>query len=113
MHLDGLGLGTGLSIDDAITTKSLAMSFLLDEVPENEREKCLESFQADFQKRLVTEGRFGIPPFTIPTGPCPDSDATFDFMAPTTSLNLLRVLRAMQISKPILLEGSPGVGKTR
>ncbi|RRT66389.1 hypothetical protein B296_00040228 [Ensete ventricosum] len=36
----------------------------------------------------------------------------FEFLAPTTSRNVLRVLRAMQLSKPVLLEGSPGVGKT-
>ena len=27
-------------------------------------------------------------------------------------MNALRVLRGLQLSKPILLEGSPGVGKT-
>jgi MoxR-like ATPase len=27
-------------------------------------------------------------------------------------MNLRRVVRAMQLSKPVLLEGSPGVGKT-
>lgn len=36
----------------------------------------------------------------------------FNWNAPTTSKNLLRVVRAMQVRKPILLEGSPGVGKT-
>ncbi|KAL7987897.1 hypothetical protein Chor_006816 [Crotalus horridus] len=32
--------------------------------------------------------------------------------AGTTSMNAQRLLRALQLSKPILLEGSPGVGKT-
>ena len=32
--------------------------------------------------------------------------------APTTSENAARVMRAMQLHRPILLEGSPGVGKT-
>ena len=32
--------------------------------------------------------------------------------APTPSQNLTRVMRALQLSKPILLEGSPGVGKS-
>ncbi|KAH7103718.1 P-loop containing nucleoside triphosphate hydrolase protein [Auriculariales sp. MPI-PUGE-AT-0066] len=36
----------------------------------------------------------------------------FDFGAPTTLSNAMRVLRALQVPKPILLEGSPGVGKT-
>lgn len=37
----------------------------------------------------------------------------FDFNAPTTKQNLIKLLRCMQIEKKaILLEGSPGVGKT-
>ncbi|CAN3361232.1 midasin [Diutina catenulata] len=36
----------------------------------------------------------------------------FALHAPTTAMNAMRVVRAMQLSKPILLEGSPGVGKT-
>lgn len=39
-------------------------------------------------------------------------DWHFSFSAPTVRLNALRVMRALQVSKPILLEGSPGVGKT-
>lgn len=37
---------------------------------------------------------------------------SFNLAAPTTTMNLMRVVRAMQVHKPILLEGSPGVGKT-
>ncbi|KAF2965830.1 hypothetical protein GQX73_g7732 [Xylaria multiplex] len=36
----------------------------------------------------------------------------FALNAPTTKLNAMRVIRALQVQKPILLEGSPGVGKT-
>ena len=36
----------------------------------------------------------------------------FDFGAPTTARNAGRVLRALQLRKAVLLEGSPGVGKT-
>lgn len=32
--------------------------------------------------------------------------------APSTSINCLRLVRGLQLNKPILLEGSPGVGKT-
>ena len=32
--------------------------------------------------------------------------------APTTARNALRVLRALQLKRAVLLEGSPGVGKT-
>lgn len=37
---------------------------------------------------------------------------SFNLDAPTTASNAMRVIRALQVHKPILLEGSPGVGKT-
>ncbi|CAG8521267.1 1922_t:CDS:2, partial [Scutellospora calospora] len=59
-----------------------------------------------------TETHFGINNFFIPKGPHISPDNTFTLQAPTTSDNAMRILRAMQVRKPILLEGSPGVGKT-
>src|SRR5205814_2549113 len=40
------------------------------------------------------------------------AEPTFNVHAPTAKLNMMRVLRALQLDKPILLEGNPGVGKT-
>ncbi|KCV71764.1 hypothetical protein H696_01182 [Fonticula alba] len=75
--------------------------------------------------------RYGAEPFWIPVGPVaplavgpthgaaspPDMDAhrrrqQLSLDVPTTRSNLLRLLRALQLAKPILLEGPPGVGKT-
>ncbi|EAQ89112.1 hypothetical protein CHGG_05731 [Chaetomium globosum CBS 148.51] len=39
-------------------------------------------------------------------------DAGHEFSVPTTKMNAMRVIRALQGTKPILLEGNPGVGKT-
>ncbi|KAE8307881.1 hypothetical protein BDV41DRAFT_568708 [Aspergillus transmontanensis] len=39
-------------------------------------------------------------------------DPQFILDAPTTIANSVRIARGLQLSKPILLEGSPGVGKT-
>ncbi|KAK7422363.1 AAA ATPase midasin [Neonectria punicea] len=50
--------------------------------------------------------------FSIPRDSTGMADPGFAFHAPTTRLNAMRVLRALQMQKPILLEGSPGVGKT-
>lgn len=36
----------------------------------------------------------------------------YTFGASVTSRNVFRLLRALQLPKPVLLEGSPGVGKT-
>ncbi|KAM0394946.1 hypothetical protein ACHAQC_004784 [Fusarium culmorum] len=50
--------------------------------------------------------------FSIPRASTGVADPGFAFHAPTTRLNAMRVLRALQMQRPILLEGSPGVGKT-
>ena len=57
-------------------------------------------------------GRFGLTPFFVPLGEATPSNAHFSLRAPTTRANAFRMLRAMQLRKPVLLEGSPGVGKT-
>ena len=51
-------------------------------------------------------------PFNLTKGPCSPNNVSFNLQAPTTAMNVLKVVRAMQLKKPILLEGSPGVGKT-
>ncbi|KAF3482737.1 midasin [Arthroderma uncinatum] len=50
--------------------------------------------------------------FSLPLGPKSSPDSKFALNAPTTLSNTVRVARGLQSSKPILLEGSPGVGKT-
>jgi midasin (ATPase involved in ribosome maturation) len=50
--------------------------------------------------------------FSIPKQASAGADPGFAFEAPTTKLNGMRVIRALQVRKPILIEGSPGVGKT-
>lgn len=49
----------------------------------------------------------------IVLGPLADTFVyQYTLSAPTTALNSLRLLRALQLPKAVLLEGSPGVGKT-
>lgn len=59
----------------------------------------------------IHDDRLSAGSFSIPRNHVTNVD---DFLlhAPTTSINTMRVVRAMQVHKPILLEGSPGVGKT-
>lgn len=118
MHLDGLGLGTASSQTDVSNIKRKAHDFLKKQVfevcPSNQREIIIEKTDLAQNSYIQTDETFGIEPFYIPVGreEIPH-DLKFELKAPTTWFNLRRVLRAMQISKPILLEGSPGVGKTR
>lgn len=50
--------------------------------------------------------------FTLRKQSTRSNQEPFSLSAPTTAKNAMRVVRAMTIGKPILLEGSPGVGKT-
>uniref|UniRef100_A0A8D8RCU5 Midasin n=1 Tax=Cacopsylla melanoneura TaxID=428564 RepID=A0A8D8RCU5_9HEMI len=76
--------------------------------------------KAEFRKTPEIErsgGRFGTWGFSIESkSVSEDADLTgndlFSFKTPTTHSNLIKILRAMQLPKAILLEGSPGVGKT-
>ncbi|KAF2725998.1 P-loop containing nucleoside triphosphate hydrolase protein [Polychaeton citri CBS 116435] len=61
----------------------------------------------------LTPEHLVIGPFKLDrVSPALPSNEKFSFQAPTTRTNSMRVARALQLSKPILLEGSPGVGKT-
>jgi len=73
----------------------------------------MEIFETNKEAIVDNADIFGLPPFYIRKGPNSSSeDYIFTFTTPTTKLNTLKLLRALQLSKPILLEGSPGVGKT-
>ena len=62
---------------------------------------------------VSTADAFQLGPFSIQkVSPTTSEDISFSLEAPTTRSNATRVLRALQLSKPILLEGNPGVGKT-
>jgi hypothetical protein len=65
------------------------------------------------------EERFCIGPFSVARGTKQRSQAaagggggSYAFGAATTTDNVVRIMRAMQLNRPLLLEGSPGVGKT-
>ena len=55
---------------------------------------------------------YGMEPFFVSCGRHAIVETSFTLNAPTTAQNMFRVLRAMHAGKAILLEGSPGVGKT-
>ncbi|CAG8469891.1 6305_t:CDS:10 [Ambispora leptoticha] len=89
------------------------------------RDKCIKKLSQlveddgeivdNFENQIIsTSTHFGINPFYIERGSLSSDYDTvkFQLQAPTTFDNVFRVLRAMLLKKPILLEGSPGVGKT-
>lgn len=120
--LDGVGLGTGMSLAASQRLQQDAMNFLLALAPDLLRAELRSSLAPGAPGpgcSLVSPpgadgvARFGIPPFRIQLGAgALPSDLGYAMRAPTTSRNLFKVLRALQVRKPVLLEGSPGVGKT-
>ncbi|KAJ1981391.1 AAA ATPase midasin, partial [Dimargaris xerosporica] len=74
---------------------------------------ALLSPELTVQDLAPTEQGLALGPFALSVGPHPiPSYQQFSFQAPTTFANLTRLVRGLQIRKPLLLEGSPGVGKT-
>eukprot|EP01114_Cavostelium_apophysatum_P009738 TRINITY_DN2299_c0_g1_i6.p1 TRINITY_DN2299_c0_g1~~TRINITY_DN2299_c0_g1_i6.p1 ORF type:complete len:3028 (+),score=822.70 TRINITY_DN2299_c0_g1_i6:117-9200(+) len=106
--LDGLGIGSGLSLSIR-TLREECYRHLLEQVPAESREAVVSATPAF----VGTEKSFGVSPFFVQKGAHASSrPLSYALSAPTTSSNTVRVLRAMQLRKPILLEGSAGVGKT-
>jgi len=70
---------------------------------------CISVYQSNWVP-IDTPSSFGIQPFSLPCGS--RSPVKYSFSGPTVSRNLFKLLRALQLPKPVLLEGSPGVGKT-
>ncbi|XP_058750373.1 midasin-like isoform X2 [Vicia villosa] len=125
--LDGLSLGTGISKKDAGELREKCLSFLLQKLGVDESNLLYSKLSrmgnygwGEFGTYLDVpdnddkqhDDLFGIDPFYIKKGFSSCEDGGFEFKAPTTRRNASRVLRAMQLPKPVLLEGSPGVGKT-
>ncbi|RMZ91526.1 hypothetical protein DV736_g1258, partial [Chaetothyriales sp. CBS 134916] len=116
--------GAGLVYIDSLGASPAALAASLVADIERSRLKCVEQLQTyvsipvqeiymDIPKLVLTDESVILGPFTqtrVSTVSRPSQDLVFD--ARTTRKNMLRVMRALQMSRPILLEGSPGVGKT-
>ncbi|KAI8847260.1 P-loop containing nucleoside triphosphate hydrolase protein [Chytridium lagenaria] len=100
---DGIGVNPLFGITSTLTASKLRGLAI---------EKLHSLAQTPTLSLLQADNCFGCEPFYIRRGPHPPSSPPFSMKAPTTSRNVMKVLRALRVQKPILLEGSPGVGKT-
>jgi midasin len=115
--------GASMVYIDTLGANPAALLAINPESIREERAKCLQEL-GNLLKHDVSEMYsepvqllngdefFKIGEFSIPKQAGSNTDPGFAFEAPTTKLNAMRVLRALQVKKPILIEGSPGVGKT-
>jgi midasin len=93
------------AMDSTSSVKQQAIEFLANQQKEN----SMHSEAIQMEENCLTIGSYSIPRGTTVYNDSED----YSFKAPTTLANVQRLLRAMQlINKPILIEGSPGVGKT-
>ncbi|KAF1990977.1 midasin [Aulographum hederae CBS 113979] len=88
-----------------------------------ERRRCIKKLSDGLKQKLAPEYYRELPlgedetclwigDFRLPRAGPPRADPQFSFVAPTTRTNAMRIFRGLQLTKPILIEGSPGVGKT-
>ena len=115
VFLDGLGLGASSPLSEIHALRSRARTYLVKLLPEGLRpgEGVEGGVMGSPDERVRDEDHaFGLGPFAVPRGPLPRVDLGFVLTAPTTAENLRRLLRALQMPRPVLLEGSPGVGKS-
>jgi midasin (ATPase involved in ribosome maturation) len=130
--LDGLGAGLNIPRDISAELKSTSLTFLLDQCQEGK-----EELQRMFRSSHVTvtggddtktPSSLYISSFAIPKGPSAilqspsailqsspavvGSSSAYVIDSPHTATNMYRIARAMQLARPVLLEGPPGVGKS-
>ena len=115
--------GAAMVYIDTLGANPAALLAINPDSIQKERAKCLNQLSELLQHDVSTnyykpvqltneEHRLTMGDFSIAKEAESNVDPGFAFEAPTTKLNTMRVIRALQVQKPILIEGSPGVGKT-
>ncbi|XP_051265817.1 midasin isoform X2 [Dicentrarchus labrax] len=121
VYIDGIGSGTtAFCADNALLVRRLCLGFLQQRLSKMTKldQEMLDALRV-YDSSLPREPQwgedfFGIDPFYIALGTQTESRNLSDYAiaAGTTAVNAQRLLRALKLQRPVLLEGSPGVGKT-
>jgi midasin len=107
VYVDGIGTTSGTELVDVAKEKSFSVNFLSSLLSQDLSVEYTTPVKAVFSTSAFMLGHF-----EIPRGTETQHDVPFSFKAPTTAANGMKVIRAMQLRKAILLEGAPGIGKT-
>ncbi|KAK9466820.1 hypothetical protein V1512DRAFT_275936 [Lipomyces arxii] len=116
--------GASMVFIDTLGTNALAYLAESTELLARERQRCVDYLSSvtgtDLTELYVSPVTIALSEMTVQGGMFEiqrsfrsgSGDVPFSFSAPTTAFNAMRIIRGMQLRKPIMLEGSPGVGKT-
>lgn len=115
--------GAAMVYIDGLGADPAAKTWIPDDLIREERQCCLsrlsELFDCEMANLYQQEPSLTIDETTLKVGSFRLSvrqkiprDPSYLLEAPTTKTNVMKIVRALQVKKPILLEGSPGVGKT-
>ena len=107
VYVDGIGATSGAEFVNIPAQKGLAAARLSTILDGN----YVALLDTDVEV-TVTDNAFRLGDFSLPLGLSNPKEMPFSFASPTTASNGMKILRAMQLPKSILLEGAPGIGKT-
>ena len=115
--------GAAMVFIDSLGADPAAKTWIPNDLLHEERQRCLSQlsrlFGCDMAEIYLREPLLTVHAETLAVGSFHinvrqkvPQDPSYLLDAPTTKINVLKIVRALQVEKPILLEGSPGVGKT-
>ncbi|KAI4205523.1 MAG: hypothetical protein LQ350_000302 [Teloschistes chrysophthalmus] len=115
--------GAALVYIDTLGANPAALLQMAGQVVGEQRQRCLnqlsELFGCDMSRLyweaiefMVQDENLWLGPFQLRRGAAASFDPQYSLRAPTTGRNAMKITRALQSPRPILLEGNPGVGKT-
>ncbi|KAL8829768.1 MAG: hypothetical protein Q9170_006033, partial [Blastenia crenularia] len=115
--------GASLVYIDTLGANPTAKSQLVGAGIEEQRQFCLNKLSTLFRYDMagvyweavelgMGHERITVGPFDLKTYTSIPKQSTYCLQAPTTLRNAVKIARALKLPRPILVEGSPGVGKT-
>ena len=115
--------GAAMVYIDALGANPATKLSIAQESVMQERDQCLAKLSTLFKQDMsslyyetptidLNERSLTLGPFELEILREAPPQKDFTLLAPTTIKNAIRLARALQLKKPVLIEGSPGVGKT-